>query len=153
MRPPKINPYILFLRGHSTTLGVGYEFLYFRNKAVLGLPVSTTSYSRHAVSTVQSPISTANNGSVLNQHRQTKHFPPGLHFHFPFILGFSSSYCWNIKTSYILRVTGNYSTSTESYLAWQGYRPTHASITLLELRNCATKVSFNSYKLNAHILN
>ena len=42
-----------FLRGHSTTLGVGCGFLYFRSKAVLGLPVSTTSYSRHAVSTVQ----------------------------------------------------------------------------------------------------
>ena len=29
------------------------EVLYFRSKTVLGLPVSTTSYSRHAVSTVQ----------------------------------------------------------------------------------------------------
>ena len=29
------------------------EVLYFRNKAVLGLPVSTTSYSRYAVSTNQ----------------------------------------------------------------------------------------------------
>ena len=34
--------------------GVGCGFLYFRSKAVLGLPVSTTSYSRYAVSTVQS---------------------------------------------------------------------------------------------------
>ena len=33
--------------------GVGCGFLYFRSEAVLGLPVSTTSYSRHAVSTVQ----------------------------------------------------------------------------------------------------
>ena len=49
--------------------GVGCGFLYFRSKAVLGLPVSTTSYSRHAASTVQSPISTADNGTVLNQHR------------------------------------------------------------------------------------
>ena len=41
------------LRDHSTTLGVGCRFLYFRSKAVLGLPVLTTSYSRHAVSTFQ----------------------------------------------------------------------------------------------------
>ena len=41
------------------------EVLYFRNEAVLGLPVSTTSYSRHAVSTVQSPISTADNDRSL----------------------------------------------------------------------------------------
>src|SRR6185295_12878220 len=41
--------------------GVGCRFLYFRSKAILGLPVSTTSYSRHAVSTAQSPISTADN--------------------------------------------------------------------------------------------
>ena len=42
-----------FLRGHSTTLGVGCGFLYFRSKTVLGLPVSTTSYSYHAISTIQ----------------------------------------------------------------------------------------------------
>ena len=39
--------------------------MYFRSEAVLGLPVSTTSYSRHAVSTVQSPISTADNDRSL----------------------------------------------------------------------------------------
>ena len=33
--------------------GVGCGFLYFRSKTVLGLPVLTTSYSRHAVSTIQ----------------------------------------------------------------------------------------------------
>ena len=41
---------------------VGCGLLYFRNQAALGLPVSTTSYSWYAVSTVQSPISTADNG-------------------------------------------------------------------------------------------
>ena len=46
-------------------LGVGCRFLYFRNKAVLGLPVSTIFYSRYAVSTVQSPISTADNDRSL----------------------------------------------------------------------------------------
>ena len=45
--------------------GVGCGFQYFQNKVVLGLPVSTTSYSRHAVSTVQSPISTADNDRSL----------------------------------------------------------------------------------------
>src|SRR6185436_3096123 len=44
----------------------GWEgVLYFRSRAVLGLPVSTISYSRYAVSTVPSPISTANNGRSL----------------------------------------------------------------------------------------
>ena len=39
--------------------------MYFRGEAVLGLPVSTTSYSRHAASTIQSPISIADNGRSL----------------------------------------------------------------------------------------
>ena len=43
----------LFSAATRLALGVGCGFLYFRSKAVLGLPVSTTSYSRHAVSTVQ----------------------------------------------------------------------------------------------------
>ena len=82
----------------------GDEVLYFRREAVLGLPVSTTSYSRHTVSTVQSPISTANNGSVLNRHVRTKHFSARSPLSFPFILEFSSSYYWNIETPYISRV-------------------------------------------------
>ena len=49
--------------------GVGCGFLYFQSEAVLGLPVSTTSYSRHAASTIQSPISTADNRTALNRHR------------------------------------------------------------------------------------
>ena len=65
MRPPKVNLYIPFLRGHSTRPKGWVEVLYFRSKAVLGLPVSTTSYSRHAVSTIQSPISTADNDRSL----------------------------------------------------------------------------------------
>ena len=55
--------------------GVGCGFLFFRSKAVLGLPVSTISYSRHAASTIQSPISTADNGTVLNRHRWGYTFP------------------------------------------------------------------------------
>ena len=57
------------------TPGVRCRFMYFRSKAVLGLQVSTTSYSQHAVSTVQSPISTADNGTVLNRHRWGYTFP------------------------------------------------------------------------------
>ena len=75
--PPKVNTYKPFLRGHSTTLGVGCGFLYFQSKAVLGLPVLTTSYSRHAASTVQSPISTADNGRSLIDTDGYSHFPSG----------------------------------------------------------------------------
>ena len=53
VRPRKVNICIPILRDYLTTPGVGCGFLYFRSKAVLGLPVSTTSYSRYAVSTVQ----------------------------------------------------------------------------------------------------
>jgi len=42
----------------------------YRCKVVHSLPVSTTSYFRHVVSTVQSSISSANNGTVLNRHRR-----------------------------------------------------------------------------------
>ena len=44
------------------TPGVGCGFLYFQNKVVLGLPVSTNSYSRYAVSTVQ----TQSQGQTMN---------------------------------------------------------------------------------------
>ena len=43
----------LFSAATRVALGVGCGFLYFRSKAVLGLPVSTTSYSRHAVSIIK----------------------------------------------------------------------------------------------------
>ena len=54
VRPPKVNtciPVSPRLLDHPRRW---VEVMYFRSKAVLGLPVSTTSYSRHAVSTVQS---------------------------------------------------------------------------------------------------
>ena len=69
VRPPKVNNASSFLRDYSTTPGVGCGFLYFRSKAVLGLPVSTTSYSRHAVSTVN-PRSALPHPPVLNRHRR-----------------------------------------------------------------------------------
>ena len=46
--------------------------MYFRSEAVLGLPVSTISYSRHAVSTIQSPISTADNDRSLTDSNGAK---------------------------------------------------------------------------------
>ena len=63
----------------------------YRCKAVHSLPVSTTSYFRHVVSTVQSSVIRANNGTVLNRHRRkfifssipypySNSFPPGLQF-------------------------------------------------------------------------
>ena len=50
---------------HSTRPKGWVEVLYFRNKAVFGLPISTTSYSQHVISTIQSPISTADNDRSL----------------------------------------------------------------------------------------
>ena len=124
MRPPKVNICNPFLRGHSTTLGVGCGFLYFRNKAVLGLPVSTTSYSRYAVSTVQSPISTAENDRSLidTDGTKTPRNPVLLSYLHILIIPVRSQLSihsisntqlmyWNMNISYISRVTGNYSTS------------------------------------------
>src|SRR6185312_13169438 len=72
VRPPKVNNASPFLRNYSTTPGVGCGFLYFQSKTVLGLPVSTTSYSRYAVSTIQTPISTADNDRSLIDTDGTK---------------------------------------------------------------------------------
>ena len=73
----------------------------YRCKAVHSLPVSTTSYFRHIVSTVQSSVIRANNGTVLNRHRwklifssipflYSKPFPPGLQFYFPLWFPFNN---------------------------------------------------------------
>ena len=103
MRP--VSPRLL-----DSPLRGGDEVLYFRSEAVLGLPVSITSYSRHAVSTIQSPISTADNGRSLidtDGDRPQEPCPvviPTSHPHSPSGLQFSSfPYCisyliyWNIK--------------------------------------------------------
>ena len=122
MRPPKINICIPILRDYSTTPEVGCGFLYFRNKAVLGLLVSTTSYSWHAVSTTQSPISTADNDRSLTDTDGAKapHNPvlppylyiiiiprPVSYFH----VNFNNSGTVDKYITYISRVTRNYSTS------------------------------------------
>ena len=53
VRPPKVNTCIPISPWLLDYTRRWVEVLYFRSKAVLGLPVSTTSYSRYAVSTVQ----------------------------------------------------------------------------------------------------
>ena len=70
----------------STTIrlapGFGCGFLYFRSKTVLGLPVSTTSYSRHAASTVQTwsaGLTTAR--SLTDTDGTTLPSLPGLRFY------------------------------------------------------------------------
>ena len=54
----------------TPTPSVAWRNSNHRCKVVHSLPVSTTSYFRYVVSTVQSSISTANNGTVLNRHRR-----------------------------------------------------------------------------------
>ena len=133
---------------------------------VLSLPVSTTSYSRHAVSTVQTSISCANNERALTDTSG------GLLFiHFIFITIFLSarsqfsyissslptfssqrySFCISRVTknhstsSYISRVTGNHSTSTESYLSMAVLTTyIYTSIRPKEPGDNATKVPNNS---------
>ena len=106
-------------------LGVGCGFLYFRNKAILGLPVSTTSYSRYAVSTFQSPISTADNDRSLidTNGAKTPRNPVLLPYLYIIIIPHlvSNFHSFHIKfnnhvleyeyISYLSQVTGNYSTS------------------------------------------
>ena len=125
------------------------EVLYFRNKTVLGSPVSTTSYSQYAVSTIQTRSTGPDNRRSLTDTDGARQFLHGLQF-----LSFPSysniPYNQIIETSYISRVTGNYSTSTDSYfqhgmatdLHILVFRPT-------EPRDHATRVSFNAWKLNA----
>ena len=80
-RPPKINTCIHIsprLLDHPRRWdGV----LYFRREAVLGLPVSTTSYFRHAVSTVQTWSSGPTTARSLTDTSGTTPLPPGLRFY------------------------------------------------------------------------
>ena len=122
MRPPKVNSCIPILRGHSTRPKGWVEVLYFRNKAVLGLPVSTTSYSRHAVSTIQtwSAGPTTVRSSIDSDGAKTPRNPVLLPYLYIIIIPRPVSYFHvNFNNSgtvykyitYISRVTGNYSTS------------------------------------------
>ena len=67
--PSRFHPY-----PPTPTPSVAGRNLNYRCKAVHSLPVSTTSYFRHVVSTVQSSIKRANNGTVLNRHRRRINF-------------------------------------------------------------------------------
>ena len=59
----------------------GDEVLYFRREAVLGFPVSTTSYSRRAVSTIQAQSAGPDNERSLTDTDGSTLFPSGLKFH------------------------------------------------------------------------
>jgi len=97
---------------HHPTPSVAGRNSKYRSKAVHSLPISTTSYFRYVVSTVQSSINTANNGTVLNRHRRghlrhqdhvllpsltsQHHSPSGLHFSF-LIDSFSNNFAISNK--------------------------------------------------------
>ena len=59
---------------HHPTPSVAGRNSKYRHKAVHSLPVSTTSYFRYVVSTVESSVIRANNGTVLNRHRRRSTF-------------------------------------------------------------------------------
>ena len=122
MRPPKVKYASPFLRDYSTTPGVGCGFLYFRSKTLLGLPVSTTSYSRHAVSTIQTwsaglttvrslidtdGTKTPRNHVLLSYLYIITTSRPVSSFH----INFNNSSTIDKYITYISWVTGNYSTS------------------------------------------
>ena len=81
MRPPKVIHASPFLCDYSTTPKRWDGVLYFRNKAVLGLPVSTTSNSRHAVSTVQTWSTWPTMARSLTDTGGTTPLLPGLRFY------------------------------------------------------------------------
>ena len=126
----------------------------YRCKAVHSLPVSTTSYFRHVVSTVQSSVIRANNGTVLNRHRRkfifssipflySKPFPPGLQFYFP--LWFILQQLCHLTRTYNTRVTGITRLLPKSYLAEHFYRHLHTSIdSWVPRENMHTMVPYNS---------
>ena len=66
--------------------------LYFPSEAVLGLPVSTTSYSWHAVSTVQTRSTGPDNERSLTDTEGATFFPVRSQVPIPFILNFRNSY-------------------------------------------------------------
>ena len=64
----------------------GDEVMYFRSRAVLGLPVSTTSYSRYVVSIVQTRSTGPDNEWSLTDTDMAKHSLSGLQFSIHLIL-------------------------------------------------------------------
>ena len=98
------------------------EVLFFRNKTVLGLPVSTTSYSQYAVITIQTRSTGLDNDTVLNRlgRAKTPRNPVLLPYLYIIIIPRPVS-CFHVNfnnsgtvykyITYISRVIGNYSTS------------------------------------------
>ena len=120
------------------------EIMYFRNKAVLDLPVSTTSYSQYTVSTIQTRSTGPDNRRSLTDTDGARQFLHGLQF-----LSFPSysniPYNQIIETSYISRVTRNYSTSTDSYFYHGKATDLHILVFRpMEPKNHATRASFNA---------
>ena len=125
VRPPKVNICIPISPRLLDYPRRWDGVMYFRGEAALGLLVSTTSYSRHAASTIQSPISTADNGRSLIDIDEAKTprnpvllpylyiviiSPSGLTLSI-YLKSYSIYMYWNGHRSYTSRVTGNYSTS------------------------------------------
>ena len=63
----------------------GDEVLYFRSRAVLGLPVSTTSYSRHVFSNVQTRSTGPDNEWSLTDTDRANLFPARSQLSFPLL--------------------------------------------------------------------
>ena len=91
VRPPKVNICIPISPRLLDYPRRWDGIMYFRSEAALGLLVSTTSYSRHAVSTVQTWSAGPTTVRSLTDSDGTTPLPPGLKF--PCILyPFSNSY-------------------------------------------------------------
>ena len=83
----------------------GWEgVLYFQKEAVLGLSVSTTSYSRYAVSTIQTRSAGPDIERSLTDTDGAKQFPPDLQFHF---LSFLKSAAYILRYKNILYLASN----------------------------------------------
>ena len=81
VRPPKVNICIPISPRLLDYPRRWDGVLYFRGEAVLDLPVSTTSYSRYAVSTVQTWSVGPTTARSLTDTGRTTPLPPGLRFY------------------------------------------------------------------------
>ena len=97
--------------------------MYFQNKAVLSLPILTTSYSRHVVSTVQTRSTGPDNERYLTDTDGAKHSPPGLKF-----LSFPSNFPEHPVriVDYKTRVTRNH-TSNFYKVQWSNHSEREAT--------------------------
>ena len=107
--------------------------VYFRNKAVLGLPVSTTSYSQHAVSTVQTWLAGPTTARSLTDTGGTTLLPPGLRFysffHSKTFIPRWITPIWKHKTIRYLASNQKLLDFYRTISSWHFYRPIHTSTT------------------------